>query len=307
MPSRARRALLPLVLVAALAGCAAAAETLPTPGATLPASPVAPTTLAVVTDVGNCDEGSARVADMVDGWAPEAIVTAGDNTQGTEGCTPYTDSVDDYYGEYVRDPAGPRFWPALGNHDHENKGAGLAAYLAYFDYLSADDDPQRRWYDQQLGPVHVFVLDSEASEADLAAQRTWLRGALATARSAEPRTWNVVVFHRPAHSSGSHGPFEPMSEAAGWDYRGWGADIVLAGHQHLYEDVVVDGLHHVTAGVGASEIARPCPDTLVDGSRRCVDGPGALRLTSTPATLLLEYHQPVDGGSTVADVITLTR
>lgn len=266
-----------------------------------------PTTLALVTDIGNCDEGEAQVADMVDAWRPEAIASAGDNTQSVQDCIPYADSVDDYYREYTRGPTGPRFWPVLGNHDYDNEGAGLAAYQAYFSYLSGEADPQRRWYAKKVGSIHLFMLDSDAAEADLAAQRTWLRTALTAARAAEPARWNIVVFHRPAYSSGSHGQFTPMSAAAGWDYRGWGADIVVNGHQHLYEDVVVDGLHHVTAGVGASDIARPCPAERVAGSRLCLTGPGAIRVTATPARLLLEFHQPVGGSDVVKDVITLAR
>ena len=272
-----------------------------------PSTPPVSTTVALVTDFGNCDEGEAQVAAMVDAWDPEAIASAGDNTQGLEDCVPYTDSVDDYYSDYTRDPSGPRFWPALGNHDIENEGSGLAVYRDYFTYLPTDADPQGRWYDKTLGSVHFFVLDSEASDADLAAQRVWLKGALATARAEEPATWNIVMFHRPAHSSGTHGEFAPLRESSGWDYQAWGADIVVAGHQHIYEDVLVDGLHHVTAGVGASDIARTCPTTRVAGSRVCLDGPGAMRLTATPATLILEYHQPVDGSDEVTDVITLDR
>lgn len=272
-----------------------------------PAPPAAPTTLALVTDIGNCDEGQAEVAAMVHTWGAEAITTAGDNTQGVENCVPYTDSVDDYYSDYSKDPAGPRFWPVLGNHDHQNTGAGVSVYRDYFSYLPTDADPQGRWYDKQLGAVHFFMLDSEASDADLAAQRSWLESELTAARASEPATWNVVVFHRPAHSSGHHGEFAPMSESAGWDYQGWGADIVVAGHQHIYEDVLVDGLHHVTAGVGASDIARPCPDTRVAGSRLCLEGPGAMRLTATPSAMILEYLQPEGGAGILRDVITLER
>lgn len=67
-----------------------------------------------------------------------------------------------------------------------------------------------------------------------------------------------------------------MPTAAGWDYREWGAEIVVTGHQHTYEDIVVDG-------------------------------PGPMRLTATPETLILEYHQPVGGSDVVIDVITLDR
>ena len=149
------------------------------------------------------------------------------------------------------------------------------------------------------------MLDSEASDADLAAQRTWLKGALATAAPRNRRLEHRDVPRAGTLLGGAHGEFAPMVRGLGLGYQAWGADIVVAGHQHIYEDVLVDGLHHVTAGVGASDIARTCPTTRVAGSRVCVEGPGAMRLTATPATLILEYHQPVDGSAVVTDVITL--
>ena len=317
-PGRGALLSLPLMLLAAvLAGCAAdsTAESPATPpspataGSTSSTQPADPTTLALITDYGNCDKGEAQVATMVLAWDAEAIASAGDNTQREKNCKPYSDSVDDYYSSYTKDPAGPRFWPVLGNHDYENASAGLDAYRAYFTYLSDAADPQQRWYDKKVGGIHLFMLDSEAPEADLAAQRVWLKATLAQARAAEPDVWTVVMFHRPTHSSGTHGEFLPMSESAGWDYKGWGTDIVIAGHQHIYEDVLVDGLHHVTAGVGASDISRACPDASkrVAGSRLCIPGPGAMRLMSTSSSLKLEFHQPLDGADTIKDVIELRR
>lgn len=319
--SRARWSLPMMLLAGVLAGCSSGAGASPAPtqatttatqattASSSPTQPALPTKLALITDFGNCDKGEAQVADMVLAWGAEAIATAGDNTQGEKNCVPYTDSVDDYYSSYTKDPAGPRFWPVLGNHDYENATAGLDAYRNYFTYLSDAADPEQRWYDKRVGGIHLFMLDSDAPEADLAAQRNWLKAAVARTRSEEPDAWTIAMFHRPVHSSGVHGEFEPMSEAADWDYAGWGIDIVIAGHQHIYEDVLVDGLHHVTAGVGASGIARRCPTEAkrVEGSRLCITGPGAMLLTATPAALKLEFHQPIDGADVVKDVIDLSR
>ena len=35
--------------------------------------------------------------------------------------------------------------------------------------------------------------------------------------------------------------------------RGWGADVVLAGHDHVYERFEVGGIRHVTVGVSGAE------------------------------------------------------
>ena len=143
-------------------------------------------------------------------------------------CTPFTDSVGDFYGDWVEDPEGPRFWPALGNHDYEDKGAGLEKYRAYFTYLPTEADPQQRWYDVKVDGIHLFILDNDAPDADLAAQQVWLRERLTASRAQDPAAWNVVIFHKPAFTSASHPDEVEMRPDAGWDYRGWGADVVIA-------------------------------------------------------------------------------
>ncbi|MGB7817351.1 MAG: metallophosphoesterase [Ornithinibacter sp.] len=306
---------LPLVLLATVfAGCSTDSGASPASeqASTAPASPTQsaePTTLAFIADFGRCDDAQAEVATMVLGWEADAIATAGDNTYVEEGCEPFTESVGDYYGDYVTGPEGPRFWPALGNHDYENANAGLDAYRDYFSYLPDSADPEQRWYDMKVGGIHLFVLDNDAPAADLAAQQDWLESTSARVRAEEPDAWNIAVFHRPAHTSGIHPGFEPMSEAAGWDYTGWGIDVVVVGHQHIYEDVLVDGLHHVTVGEGANGSERPCPVEAerVEGSQVCIDGPGAMLVTSTPASLTLEWRMPGDGADVVKDTIDLTR
>lgn len=290
--------------IAALSGCAVP------PAVGQP--PVDETRLALVTDFGTCDAGEEWAARTVRSWGVEAIITGGDNTQNQDGgpCTPYTRSV---WGSYDRgDGRGdPPMWPTLGNHDYGDPGAGLSAYQAAFPYLPTDADPQHRWYGVRLGHVALFVVDSEAmSDTDRERQRVWLKGALRASRAADPRVWNLVVLHRPPYTSGLHEPNTSMRPApeGRWNYAAWGADLVVSGHQHIYEDVVVDGFHYVTAGIAAGSIDRQCPDARTKGSRVCVTGTGVNRITASADALTLEYVQAApDGGTRVADTVRLTR
>jgi hypothetical protein len=324
VPLRPARARLDLIVAAAclslLAGCSdpsALAEPTAAGAASLDASAVAaqvrpaagtlrPTVVAFVTDYGTCDEGQAAVADMVDSWGVAAVVTGGDNSQSFRECIPYEESVEPYYGDYLAQSDPPAFFPALGNHDYTDPGAGPAAYRNAFPHLPTDADPQSRWYEQTIGAITFFVLDSEAPAEDLSAQRRWVQGALADSTATDSDTWRVVVFHRPAHTSGHHAPWTPMQEASGWDFAGWGADLVLSGHQHIFEDVVVDGLHHVTGTTGALGTVRECPTERVQGSRVCLEGAGALRLTATADTLHVQLHLAAEP-ATAAHRITLQR
>jgi hypothetical protein len=77
-------------------------------------------------------------------------------------------------------------------------------------------------------------------------QGAWLQAALAAA--SEP--FKVVYFHHPPHSSGDHG----SSPALQWPFRAWGASVVLAGHDHHYERVVIDGFPYFVNGLGGSGI-----------------------------------------------------
>lgn len=312
------------LLGASLAGCGVTTPvTSPSPTAqpsrsaqaTPPPSPAAQqdTRLALVTDFGTCDPGAQWAASTVRSWNVEAIITGGDNTQNESGgsCDPYTTSVWGLYDRGEDGRSSPPVWPTLGNHDYDDPGAGLAAYRAAFPYLPKDADPQQRWYTVRLGRVSLFVLDSEAmSDADMEQQRLWLKGALRASRATDPSVWNLVVLHRPPYTSGVHEPntfMRPLPEGH-WNYADWGADLVVSGHQHIFEDVVVGPLHYVTAGISAGRVLRECADKRVSGSKSCVTGPGVSSIVASDKTLTLDYHQASPaGGTTVAATVQITR
>ena len=250
---------------------------------------------------------------MVKAWPISAIVTTGDNTQNRPGCVPYEQSV---WGYYDRNPDGTGvipFWPAPGNHDYTDEGAGMDAYRQAFPYLPKDADPQQRWYTVNLGRIQTFVIDTELTPEELETQKTWLEAELKKSRAANPETWNLVLLHRPAYTSGPHEPKREMRPDAGWTYRDWGADIVMAGHQHVYEDLIVDDFHYLTTGVGGGLIDRDCPVEQRDYSRVCIagtSGSGAIMIEATAQHLVLRYYMFADGPEgqpTIADTIALTR
>jgi hypothetical protein len=73
-------------------------------------------------------------------------------------------------------------------------------------------------------------------------QALWLQSALA----ASTAPWQIVYFHHPPWSSGTHGSSDWMD----WPFAEWGADLVLMGHEHNYERLVVDGLPAIISGHG---------------------------------------------------------
>lgn len=266
------------------------------------------TQIALVTDFGSCDSGAPRVAAMVDAWDPEIIATAGDNSQNDDnGCLGYDKAVEPYYGKYINDPEGPRFYPAIGNHDYSNVGAGLAAYNAYFDYLDDSADPQSRWYATSIGQIDLFMVDTEGDPATLEPQRTWLQDQLTASKSNRPEAWRIVIMHRGPFTSGVHGPHESVQPAAGWSYAQWGADAVIGGHQHIYDHYVVDGFNYFTAGISNLVNARECVSHHPD-EQTCIEGPGAMKIVAAQGSLTLQYWRLLDDDTNkLADAVNISR
>ena len=256
---------------------------LPTPE---PPSCVADIRLAVIGDYGKAGKPEADVAALVTRWQPDAIVTAGDNNYDVGGADTIDFNIGQYYSPYIAPyqgmfgPGGEenRFFPALGNHDWYTDEA--AAYLEYFTLPGNE-----RYYDVVLGPLHLFVLDSDGNEPDgigaNSVQADWLRDGLAESDA----PWQVVVFHHAPYTSSERGPVVELR----WPFAAWGADAVITGHDHFYERLEVDGIPHVINGAGGQSLyafAEPVAE-----SRARYNGDfGALLLEAGDDCLSLRFY-----------------
>ena len=143
-----------------------------------------------------------------------------------------------------------------------------------------------RYYDFVLGPVHFFALDSDENEPDgfrsNSVQAAWLKPAMAASTS----RWNIVYFHHAPYTSGvMHGSSTWMR----WPFKDWGADAVLAGHEHLYERLLVDGLPYFVNGVGGGGIynfGTPLPESQF----RYNADYGAMLVTASATDLRFEFY-----------------
>jgi len=220
----------------------------PTPEVSL--TPEEPIRFAVIGDYGSAGPDALAVAELVKSWEVEFIVTVGDNNYPNGEAETIDENIGQYYHDYIGGYLGEfgqgspelRFFPSIGNHDW-NARAGFEPYLAYFSLPGNE-----RYYEVVRGAVHLFILNSDTNEPDgvgrSSVQAGWLRQALANSSA----DWQVVVMHHPPYSSGRHTSTEWMQ----WPFAEWGADVVLAGHDHLYERLEVDGIPHITNGLGGS-------------------------------------------------------
>lgn len=257
--------------------------------------------LAMIADYGVEGPDADAVAGLVAGWSPDAVVTAGDNNYPAGAAATIDRAVGSRYAAFIgsyRGGFGPgsavnRFFPTLGNHDWEAPGA-----RPHLDYFTLPGN--ERYYEVAFGPLRVFAIDSDPREPDGvdagSVQARWLRERLAAA--AEP--WRIVVFHHAPYGASRHAPARWMR----WPFRAWGADAVVAGHNHVYERVMREGLPYLTIGLGGAEpyaLAEPAAAGTV---ARWASGSGALLVTADRDRLELAFIA-VGGG--VIDRLVLSR
>ena len=227
---------------------------------------------AVIADYGVDNGNELRVTNIVKGWNPDFIITLGDNN--ALGAGQWSRAVGKYYGTYV---SSRRFYSCIGNHDRD---AGISGYTAYFTLPGNE-----RYYDVVKGPVHLYAINS-VSDPDgtysTSKQAYWLKGKLAISTAA----WDIVYFHYPPYtSSGAHGSAISMR----WNFKGWGAEIVLSGHVHAYERLLEDGLTYMTSLPGGQN---PYGfGSIISGSKfRYTCSYGAILVTATYTSIRFDTY-----------------
>lgn len=204
--------------------------------------------LAVIGDYGVDTEEAHHVAQLVKSWNPHYVLTTGDNNYPSGEAATIDQNIGAKYHEFIAPYKGNfgqgsdmnRFFPTLGNHDWISSGA-----QPYLDYFTLPEN--ERYYDVAIQEkTHLFALDSDSREPDgvtsTSQQGLWLQGKLAASNAC----WKIVFMHHSPYSSGSHGSSEWMQ----WPYKAWGADVVLGGHDHTYERLIVNGLPYFVNGLG---------------------------------------------------------
>jgi acid phosphatase type 7 len=184
-------------------------------------------------DIATCNSGNdSATAALVEG-IPGTVLTLGDNA--------YPDgSAGDYarcYGPTWGRPAiKSRTRPSPGNHEYNTKGA--SGYYHYFG--AAAGDPGKGWYSFDLGAWHLVSLNSECISGcgPGSPMERWLKADLA----ASPHRCILAYWHRPRFFSPAIEPGASHLEKVDtrmstiWsDLQAGGADVVLAGHRHVYE------------------------------------------------------------------------
>jgi hypothetical protein len=165
---------------------------------------------------------------------PDLLLHTGDVAYQSGSLKELTDRFFGIYGGWL---AGRGVAPSIGNHDDVTFEA--AAYLNSFVLpLNAPAGVQERYYSFDFGPAHFVALDTQHAFLDpalRAEQLSWLRADLA----ATTQPWKIVFFHRPPFDSGPHHPaMLDVRQAFGPVFEELGVQLVLSGHEHIYERTV---------------------------------------------------------------------
>jgi hypothetical protein len=142
-----------------------------------------------------------------------------------------------------------------------------------------------RYYDVDLGLVHLYAIDSDSHEPDgntaTSKQALWLKDKLAASKSC----FDLVYFHHPAYSTGEHGSSTEMR----WPFEAWGAEAVLAGHEHDYERFQVGGIPYYVVGTAGAGLRPFTAAALPETKFRNADAYGAMLITATTTGITFDF------------------
>lgn len=248
-------------------------------------------------DIADCTStGDEATAALVAGLPDATVITTGDNVYPSGTPQDFAECYEPTWGAH-RD----RTRPVPGNHEYRTPGA-----VGYFQYFGdAAGEPGKGYYSYDLGRWHLIALNSNCSEVGgcgpNSPQGKWLRADLAAHR----QDCTLAYWHHPRFSSGKRGDVKAVRPLWQALYTS-GADVVLNGHDHLYEsfepqdpDGIADelGVRQFTIGTGGAE--SDVFGTVRPNSRvRDADTPGVFMMTLHPTGYDWKFLPAKDDGFT---------
>ena len=209
----------------------------PVPAKTTPAPAPTPTptpipslvaTLVGAGDIADCGndggahaEATAKLLDRMDGM----VFTAGDNAYFDATTLDYQNCYAPRWGRHRS-----RTYPSPGNHEYQVSAA------PYFSYFGDRAGPQGGgFYSYTLGNWHIISLNSNVGVSAGSPQVAWLTNDLDVNSHSATAKCTLAYWHHPLFTSGpsagSNGLMRDVWQAL---YK-YGVDVVVNGHDHLYE------------------------------------------------------------------------
>jgi acid phosphatase type 7 len=203
--------------------------------------------------------GDLATARVVEENRPTAVLALGDTQYEHGEYTNFLGAYDHSWGRFKQLTR-----PAVGNHEYTDPAGPAAGYFRYFG--SRAGNPAKGYYSFDVGPWHVVALNSNCGAAGApscahgSAQWSWLKGDLAS----HHQRCTLAFFHHPYRSSTGTHVGKPELKHLWAQMVAGGVDLVLNGHNHVYErlkpmrtagDVDMDGAPWtVVAGTGGRSL-----------------------------------------------------
>src|SRR5918997_861162 len=218
------------------------------------AGQTATVTLVGAGDISRCDNrGDTATARLV-ASIPGTVFTVGDNAYKEGTLSQFRRCYGPTWGRFKA-----RTKPTVGNHEYRTPGAA-----GYFDYFGAAAGQRGKgYYSYNRGAWHIIALNSMCAYVQGGCDPgspmlTWLKNDLA----AHPSRCTLAYFHKPLFSSGySRG--NPVVRPLWNALYSAHADVVVSGHDHVYERFARQtpsgaldekGIREFVVGTGGAEL-----------------------------------------------------
>lgn len=141
---------------------------------------------------------------------------------------------------------------AIGNHELVDDDAGTN-FARYVGMLDAHGVP-RLYGSVRLGPARFFFLNA-MDDWSGGEERAWLDEALGRADAEKGLVWRIAVLHQGPWSAGPHGPNPQLLDGHVPElFASHGVDLVLSGHDHIYERGAAGAVKYVVSGGGGAPL-----------------------------------------------------
>lgn len=276
-------------------------------------------------DYGENTTGELMVKNTMLNWMSEkdTLFTLGDNNYPNGEATTIMENVGKYYSEFMypfntsgfSNPNRYKgssnlinyFFACFGNHDWYSNPT--YSYLLFFGHnIPNTSSGNDRYYYVTQGKLVLFVVvdswvgDNPPSwvrpEPDgisaTSVQAMWVKSILQNSSA----KWKIVIMHHPPYCS------TLSTYIMRWPYKQWGVDLVMAGHDHLYERLYIDSLYYTINGCGGAAMD-PLLPTPIQGSQKLYNSNfGFQMLTAYPDSLNCKF---INVSNIVVDNFTILK
>jgi hypothetical protein len=191
-------------------------RTLPGPGSDI--------TVAAIGDSGTLSDAQIDIATQLELLAPRLLLHTGDMVYPHGSPSNYQEKFIGVYRDLLMRTC---IYPVLGNHDCMR---GPEYFLYMFHLPANNPNGDEDYYSFDAGDAHFVALNTCSGEVP-SEQAAWLNEDLS--RATLP--WKIVIFHHAAYSNAAHGGTIPVREVVAPILESHDVDLVLTGHDHVYE------------------------------------------------------------------------